>query len=588
MDGTEQSIGSLIRRLRRQRNLTQIQLGGEHYSKSYVSALERGKLSPSQKALRFFATQFALPEEYFISLLEQAETRELAGAGEYLPAERGNEPRSSLGEEEMLDVLLEHAPNYSIPALRDLPAVSLAQLVTTPSSRQAGYAYVLGMSAQQKGEYENAVRSLEYALALAPSHMQSAILDALGTTHARQHRTTVALHYHLRAYRLLKAADGNGAPASLLLSTALHCGEDYRAMGAYQQASRMYDEARSYLAAEHPMQTAATIFLGLGYSLYGLLSQQRLSLPSHRQRLSSEEREQLFQRAISLVHQGRSIYQVSGESKGEIEVLLTLAQVGLDWSDERYQYASRQDGSAKKLLEASCATLLGDVEEQCRQALLLWQKDAADGAESQPEASLIYAALASLVRLHVQRARIARISGNTDSALRERILGSSLCQEALNALSTTATLSQDRLSQWLSFQHERQYSRDPALPRLSRPQMAEREDDSSPGFVELSLAAGEVAEELGQAAQNPDYAHDCFTRADAFYMAALEHALPLVTRHAQDPGYPIRCYQRCLDRLDERPDTHQDREQETAGVLRALLSTGLSLLPAAFAPGEAS
>src|SRR6266571_3544517 len=55
--GREQFIGESIRQLRRQRNLTQSELGGERYSKSYVSALERDKITPSFQALQFFAEQ---------------------------------------------------------------------------------------------------------------------------------------------------------------------------------------------------------------------------------------------------------------------------------------------------------------------------------------------------------------------------------------------------------------------------------------------------------------------------------------------------------------------------------------------------
>jgi transcriptional regulator with XRE-family HTH domain len=588
MDEEEQPVGVLIRRLRRQHNLTQIQLGGKSYSKSYVSALEHGKLSPSQRALRFFAGQLELPEDYFITLVERAESRQqLVMAGENSPPAPGNELWLSSEERQMLDALLGHVHNYNAQALLEFPAVSLEQISTTPSSRQAGYAYILGMSAQQNGEYDTALRALEYALALAPPQLRPAILDALGDTHARQNRRTLALHYHLRAYRLLKEASLDGASLPLHLSIALHCGDDYCALGVYQQASSMYDEARSYLSAEQTMQTAARIFLGLGYSLYGLLSQQRLSTSAHQTRLSPEEREHFFQRSISLLLQSRSLYQVSGESTEEIEALLTLTQVELDLSYEHYQSLSRQTGSANRLLEASCSSLLSDVEEQCHQVLLFWQgKAAGNYAAPERRAPLIFVALASLVRVHLQRARIARAGGHKDTARRERILASSLCQEVLDALGNPSSL--ERLTQWLSLQNDLLYSRDPVLPPMPGRQAAFSGDNTARGRVELYLAAGEVAEELGQATTDPDFPHDCRTRADAFYVAALEHAFPLVIRRAQDPGYLIRCYQRCLNLLDERAAGDQDSEEETAAVLRALLKTGLSLLPDALMPGESS
>ncbi len=51
----EQHIGENIRRARRERNLPQTQLGGECYSKSYICAIERTKILPTQHALQFFA-----------------------------------------------------------------------------------------------------------------------------------------------------------------------------------------------------------------------------------------------------------------------------------------------------------------------------------------------------------------------------------------------------------------------------------------------------------------------------------------------------------------------------------------------------
>jgi len=41
----QQPIGLYIRQLRRERSLTQSELGETHFSKSYVSAVERGELS---------------------------------------------------------------------------------------------------------------------------------------------------------------------------------------------------------------------------------------------------------------------------------------------------------------------------------------------------------------------------------------------------------------------------------------------------------------------------------------------------------------------------------------------------------------
>src|SRR5690349_17603929 len=71
----QQSLGIYIRQLRRQMSLTQTELGGERYSKSYVSAVERGSILPSQDALRFFADQLYQPIDQFEPLLQEAQQR---------------------------------------------------------------------------------------------------------------------------------------------------------------------------------------------------------------------------------------------------------------------------------------------------------------------------------------------------------------------------------------------------------------------------------------------------------------------------------------------------------------------------------
>src|SRR5438105_7462080 len=69
----QQPIGEFIRQVRRQHNLTQSELGGTRFSKSYVSAVERNKIASSPEALRFFAEQLDQPDDYFTSLVQQVD-----------------------------------------------------------------------------------------------------------------------------------------------------------------------------------------------------------------------------------------------------------------------------------------------------------------------------------------------------------------------------------------------------------------------------------------------------------------------------------------------------------------------------------
>src|ERR1700682_3291434 len=78
----QQSIGELLQQARRQCNITQTELGGSRFSKSYVSAVERNKIASSPEALRFFAEQLDQPDDYFTSLVQQVDNiRQLSMPG---------------------------------------------------------------------------------------------------------------------------------------------------------------------------------------------------------------------------------------------------------------------------------------------------------------------------------------------------------------------------------------------------------------------------------------------------------------------------------------------------------------------------
>src|SRR5579885_3331788 len=55
------TIGARVRMARLAAHQTQQQLAGEAYSKSYLSAVERGKMIPSFQALNFLAQRLGLP-----------------------------------------------------------------------------------------------------------------------------------------------------------------------------------------------------------------------------------------------------------------------------------------------------------------------------------------------------------------------------------------------------------------------------------------------------------------------------------------------------------------------------------------------
>jgi tetratricopeptide (TPR) repeat protein len=570
-DERAEQIGGLIRQLRRQRNITQMKLGATRYSKSYVSGVEKNTIRPSPEALQFFAEQLGQPRDYFTALLEDPVSRKQDAA---LQEPHAISDQSLLDEGFLLlHLLRERTDHPYVRAVEALSPLAPGRQYALSPSEQASYFFLAGLMAQEKQEYEVALSAFERALPLASAQLQPAVLDALGQHYYLTRSYAIALHYHHRALALLRHATSQEPESALLFPVALHCGEDYRALGAYSQACDMYERARFHLRAEHEMKSAALLYLGWGYCTYALSYQAAAQMLAAGERVPLEEMERGFQRAMGFVVQSRSLSQLSGDYLGEATARLLLSVTELDFSTRHRQLVSTIGGT----FPASCLSLLEDAEEQCRQVLVSYQDTLKhETASAAPHDATIYVALAYLVRAFIQRATLVRLSGDDDKALQERALATHLCQRVLDALSE-AVFPWTLLQAALSLQAERSIDGPPALPHL--PNLTE----DAPAFrsrllgrVEVYCAAGEVAEELGRTATSSDDAHDCYTCANRCFHTALSLANAIVSSQEREPGYLVRCHQHYACLLEERFTAAPEVWEETSRTLAALLTDGLS------------
>ncbi len=369
------SIGEIIRQVRHLRNLTQQALGGDRFSKSYVSAVERNRIAPSPRALRFFAERLGQPNGNFAALLQQPDVAQALSVLDTpaLPAANGHIARDDTVT--LLHTLLEQAAFVGFSPAHLLPTISPEALASLPQHLQAHYYFLLGLNAKEQRHLPVALRAFESALTLAPAHQQAAILDEMGSCSFLLQAYHTALGYHLHARHLLSKAPSSRTMAPLQLAIELHCGNAYLALGAYHQALAHYESARKYLSAQHDLATAGELYSGLGYCTYAAIylstapyvhvtSSQSLS-PRQRDRLSTksgtnentrstssptinrgttgsygsepmdiapEGIEHAFEKASGFLLQSRSFYQVSGDRAREANVRLMLASVLLDYS----------------------------------------------------------------------------------------------------------------------------------------------------------------------------------------------------------------------------------------------------------------
>lgn len=144
-----ESIGERLRRLRRDRGLSQRQLAGPGVSYAYISRIEAGARRPSVKAIRMLARKLKVSPEYLEtgSDLRETDERELELADAELQVRLGDDTRAA---EAALGRLLDEA-------------LARGESVTAVRARIA-----LGLAAARAGRDAEAVEQLEAALVAEP------------------------------------------------------------------------------------------------------------------------------------------------------------------------------------------------------------------------------------------------------------------------------------------------------------------------------------------------------------------------------------------------------------------------------------
>lgn len=554
--------GELIRQIRRQYNLTQTELGGDRFSKSYVSAVERNKIAPSPQALQYFSEQLGKPRDYFANLLQQPESVKQLAMLAPLTLENG---KRHAGHEELtiLDIFLGDTDVNSVAGRQQLRALPPQVVAALPPARQARYHFLLGREMQAGGDLPEARQVFERALASAPVEMQIPILNELGLNYTFSHHYQAALAYHLRACQLWNQLKEklNGTANTQGFQAEFNCGRDYQALGMYREACEHYEQARRYLSTEHDMKTAATLYYRLGYCTYGAIDQAVNALDGSD--ITVEEGEHEYQRAGGFLMQSRTLYQVGGDRPGETQARLMQARVLLDLCERRRQL-SRKAEKQKSLLLTNCSALLTEAEEQCRQALLIGVEEAEQAIPAAPRLvdTIVYIACAYLVRIFVQHTAIARQSGYRDTAARELMGAAYICNETINSLARAELpLELARRIGVLNLHVVQQGASTTALAKTLEENVDKQHSPLS--TVEICLAAAETAGELGHSAGDEKQAAEWYGRADRWLESGLARLRAVVQCGEYDYGYLARSYQRGLALLEERIAVDPEAAEQT-------------------------
>ena len=152
-------IAQRLRTARLAAKKTQQELAGERFSKSYISAVERGKMTPSVQALDYLADQLRVPMAYFVGETE-LDLSTLAG--------QTIQPASALPEQEQArkdaaaQLLLEEEQADAATA----GALLRAAAYLSPRVRPLAYSHLASLSLAQ-GALEEAEALIEEGRAAA-------------------------------------------------------------------------------------------------------------------------------------------------------------------------------------------------------------------------------------------------------------------------------------------------------------------------------------------------------------------------------------------------------------------------------------
>ena len=355
--------------------------------------------------------------------------------------------------------------------------------------------------------------------------------------------------------------------SELRLQLELYSGHCYRALNRHIVASKHYTVAQKMLHSTHNMHMAAELYLGLGYCMHAGLYQQQAPL-DHKS--DSKAIERTFQLASSYLMQCRTLYQVSGDSHGEMTARLMQATVLLDYSDWN---ESRVKGGTEKRgrsLQITSNSLLDEAEEQCRQLLSHCSGQEETRLTSEIRASL-YTALTCLIRIFCQRAKIARLNEYHDTALHSRLLALYLCQQILNTLKQPK-LFWSLIGEASKLSIKDVTSRSEAIPRAPDFVQDEGRLSFDTVAIETFFVMGEVIEELSyQRDLSAQFIEECIESADKSFLAAIQRATEALRQKKHDAGYFSHLYQRYVKILEQRHELRADEGKALSSAVLELL-----------------
>src|SRR5579883_1592724 len=224
------SVGEKLRAARIAQHYTQSQLAAPDFSVSYISAIERGQIHPSLRALEILAGRLGL-----------SSTELLPKTGEQNEGVKGPSPEE-IAELALLEAQVAIRQNEGTVAIEQLEKLT-SKMLTHRQQVQRGY--LLGMAYSALLQFQEAEAMLSQAIELAREkndrYSKLQLHYQLGITHAAMHNHAQAISCHLACLKLMEEFGVDDA----FLKTRIYfqLGQQHAALDHHEQAIAMFEQA---------------------------------------------------------------------------------------------------------------------------------------------------------------------------------------------------------------------------------------------------------------------------------------------------------------------------------------------------------
>jgi tetratricopeptide (TPR) repeat protein len=272
---TARILGQRVRQLRTRRGLTQQDLAGDDYSKSYISAIEQGKTRPSLEALQRIAARLEVPAG---TLLDPEAQGFAPFDAEALPRRvrrrRGGKNGMGALDPVQIDIKLAEAEIMALtgraaqalqivrPLIPEETGTTVKQQRPLELSQVQRIYYLAALAAVRSGDSTEALGYLQKGMQIAQRTGDNEGLERmrnlLGTAHYQADQPLSALEQHGNCMEAIKANRVRDPNFKLLVYSNI--AKDYAALHDNERASETYKAALDLLNEINSIERQGRIF----------------------------------------------------------------------------------------------------------------------------------------------------------------------------------------------------------------------------------------------------------------------------------------------------------------------------------------